>query len=84
MTDHVNQASFPPGTRSYAYVIAVDFPADQPGVTAGRRERRGEVWLSPGYDHDGVRDHLASQMEPVPGSHGPGTVSRFELAGEPS
>jgi hypothetical protein len=59
MTNHINQASFPPGTRSYAYVIAVDFPADLPGLSAGRREVQGDVWLSPGYDADGVRDHLA-------------------------
>jgi hypothetical protein len=78
MSAEPDTSQFPPGTRPFRYVIDVEFP--------GRivRHREGGLWLSPDYDYDGVRAHVASQLKDPRGLGAEGTVNRFELTEEPS
>lgn len=86
MTAEPDQSKFPPGTRAFAYAIDVEFT--NPAISGYRgkveRHQEGTLWLSPGYDFDGVRAHVAARIGPPPGYPEPGTVTRFELAEEPS
>lgn len=76
---------FPPGTCEFPYSIKVEFtnPAIDGYRGTVQRRQEGTLWLAPGYDPDGVRDHVAATVQPPDGFPGPGIVKDFTL-GPPS